>query len=194
MKGSSKFITYAITIMLSFAIFIFFSSLIYYYYDQIIRANIKAGLKQIDIQTANAITKLYGIGKESNVSPENSSSVVIWEEDLNYPGDVGGKNFEVELISSPGIWNLVTNLTIEGKNVTIKKETSSGSKIIAKTTQRPLESYEYDAPNIPIIIQGKFRSGENDALRLVRYNYNGTVEDRIILGESSIIVGITSIR
>jgi len=170
-----------------------FSTLIYGYYDQVLRSNIRASLKQIAIQTALSITKLYNLGKEFDATPENSSSIIISDIDLNYPNKVSGKNFEVELTSSPGIWNIVTNLTISGENVTIKKETTSGAKIIVKTTQRPFESYEHDLSNVPIVLQGKFRSGENDILRLVRYNYNRVVNDTIVLGESDIIIGITSI-
>jgi hypothetical protein len=153
----------------------------------------KAELKQICIQTANSIIQLHNIAKEFNSLPKNSTSIIISSIDLNYPNKVEGKNFEVELLTSPGIWNLVTNITIEGKNVTIVKETGSSSKIIAKTTQKPIIVYEHDIPNIPIVLQGKFRSGENDNLRIIRYNYNETVEDRIILGGSDIIVGITNI-
>ena len=193
MKGVSRFVTYAMTIMFGFIIVTVFSTLIYGYYNQVLKSNIRASLKQITIQTALSITKLYNLGKESDVTPENSNSIIISDIDLNYPNKVSGKNFEVELTSSPGIWNIVTNMTVDGEDVTIRKETTSGAKIIAKTTQRPFVSYEYDAPNVPIVLQGKFRSGENDTLRLVRYNYNGVVNDTIVLGESEIIIGITSI-
>lgn len=193
MKGISRFVTYAITIMFGFIIVTVFSTLIFGYYDQVLKSNIRGSLKEIAIQTALSITKLYYSGKESNVVPDNSSSIIIEEVDLNYPNKVSGKNFEVELVSSPGIWDIVTDMTIGGENVTIRKETTSSAKIIAKTTQRPFVSHEYDFPNLPIVLQGKFRSGQNDTLRMVRYNYNGVVYDMIVLGESDIIIGITSI-
>jgi hypothetical protein len=179
--------------MFGFIIVTVFSTLIYGYYDRVSESNIKISLKQIAIQTAHAITKLYYLGKESGVVPDNSTSIIIKDMDLNYPDKVSGKNFEVELISSPGIWNIVTDLTIDNENITIRKETTSSSKIIAKTTQRPFLTYEHDFPNLPVILQGKFRSGENDTLRFFRYNYNGVVNDTIILGEPNIIIGITSI-
>ena len=179
--------------MFGFIIVTVFSTLIYGYYDQVLKSNIRASLKQITIQTALSITKLYNLGKESDATPENSSSIIISDIDLNYPNKISGKNFEVELTSSPGMWNIITSMTISGENMTIRKESTSGAKIIAKTTQRPFVSYEYDVPNVPITLQGKFRSGENDNLRLVRYNYNGLVNDTIVLGEPDIIIGITSI-
>lgn len=194
MRGVSSFISYALTILFGFVILTFFTSLIYSYYNQVLASNIKTGLKQITAQTTSSIIKLYDLGKESDVSPSNSSSIVISDVDLNYPEKVSGKNFEVELVSTPGIWNLITNFTIDGKNATIRKEAGSGAKIIAKTTQRPFISYEYDVPNVPVVLQGKFRSGQDDTLRLVRYNYNGSISDMIILGESDIIVGITSVN
>jgi hypothetical protein len=194
MKGVSNFVSYTFTILFGFTILILFSSLIYSFYDQVLKTSITASLKQISIQTIDGIIQLYNLGKEFNTNPSNSTSIIISNISLNYPEKVGDKNYEVELLSSPGIWNSITNFTIDEENATIIKETESSSKIIVKTTQRPFVTYEQDLPNIPIILQGKFRSGENDVLRLVRYNYNGTIEDRIILGESDIIVGISSIR
>ena len=179
--------------MLGFSIVTVFSTLIYGYYDQVLKSSIITSLKQVAMQTSVSIVELYDLANENDVIPEISSSITLSNIYLNYPDEVSGKNFEVELTSSPGIWSFVTNITIDDEIAEIKKETSSGAKIIAKTTQRPFVSYEYNFPNLPIILQGKFSSGENDTLRLVRYNYNGVVEDRIILGESDIIVGISSI-
>ena len=192
MKGVSTFVTYVFTILLGFIILSVFSILIFGYYDQVLKSDITSGLKQVAIQTVSGIIELYGLAEEYETIPGNSSSIVISSIDLNYPYEVSGRNFEVELISSPGIWSMVTNMTNNGESVGIRKETTSGSKIIVKTTQRPYVSYEYEVPNIPVVLQGRFRSGENDTLKLVRYNFNGTVEDRILLGESDIIVGIMS--
>ena len=194
MKGVSNFITYSITVLLGFLVLTSFSLLIYGYYDQVSKTNMEVSLKQVCIQTLTGIIDLYNKGKDSDVIPENSSSIILSEIDLNYPDKISGKNFEVELISSPGIWNTISNLSIDGENVKIRKETSSGFKIIARATQRPFVEYEYDVPNIPIVLQGKFTPGENDILRIVRYNYNGQIQEVIILGESDLIIGISTIN
>jgi hypothetical protein len=194
MKGISQFISYTFLIILSFVALTIFVTLIYGYYNHITRTNIQVSLKQVAAQTADNILYLYNQGIDSDATPGNSTSIILSSVDLNYPNQVGGKNFEVELVSSPGIWNVITNLAIGGVNATIRKESTSGAKIIVKTIQKPIESYEYAVANVPIILQGKYRSGGNDTLRLVRYNYNGTLEDIIILGNSSIIIGITSIN
>jgi len=194
MKGISNFVSYTFTILFGFTILILFSSLIYSFYDQVQKTTITASLKQVSIQTADEIIKLYNLGKEFKANPTNSTTIIISNISLNYPQKISDKNYEIELSSSPGIWNSIINFTVNGENATIVKEAESSSKIIARTTQRPFVTYEYDLPNLPIMLQGKFRSGDNDILKLVRYNYNGTIEDRIILGESDIIVGIISIR
>jgi len=194
MKGASEFISYTFIILLSFVALTMFVTLIYGYYNHIIRTNIQVGLKQIATQTADNILYLYDQGKGLDAAPVNSTSITLSSVDLNYPIQVVDRNFEVELVSTPEIWNVITNFTIGGVNATIRKESTSGAKIITKTTQKPILSYEHAVPNVPIILQGKYRSGGNDTLMLVRYNYNGTLEDVIILGNSSIIIGITSIN
>jgi len=194
MKGISRFVTYSLIILSSFIILTFFTTLIYSYYNKVLKTNIQVSLKQIAAQTADSIIYLYDQAKESDASPANSSSITLSDIDLNYPNQVGNRNFEVELVTSPGIWSVVTNISIGGVNATVRKESTSGAKIIAKTIQRPIVSYEYDVANVPIKLQGKYRSGGNDTLRLVRYNYNSSLEDIIIIGNSSIIIGITSIN
>ncbi len=194
MKGISRFITYSLVILSSFVVLTLFTTLIYSYYNRVLETNIQVSLKQIAVQTADSILYLYEQAEESDASPVNSTSTTLSNIDLNYPNRVEDRNFEIQLMSSPGIWNMITNLTINNVNVTILKESTSGTKIIAKTTQKPIVSYEYDITNVPIKLQGKYRSGGNDTLRLVRYNYNGSLEDIIILGNSSIIIGITSIK
>jgi hypothetical protein len=194
MKGISNFVSYTFAILFGFVILILFSSLVYSFYDQVLKNSITRNLKDISIQTSTGIIQLYNLGREFKANPANSTSILISNISLNYPEKIGDKNYEIELLTSPGIWNSLINFTISGKNETIVKELASSSKIIAKTTQRPFITYEYDLPNMPIILQGKFRSGENDILKLVRYNYNGTIQDTIILGQSDIIIGISSIR
>lgn len=194
MKGISKFVDYSFILLSSFIVMTLFTMLIYGYYNHELKTNIEVSLKQIAAQTSESILDLYNRAKESDANPKNSSSVILSSIDLKYPNQISGKNFEVELISSPGIWNQITNITVNSANATIVKETSSGAKIIVKTKQRPVVSYEYNVPNVPIRLQGKYASGGNDTLSLVRYNYNGTVEDVIVLGNSTIIIGITSIK
>ncbi len=194
MRGVSNFVSYTFTILFGFTMLILFTSLIYSFYDQIQKTSITASLKQIAIQTTDSIIKLYELSKEFKTNPANSTSIIISNISLNYPKKIGGKGYEVELLSSPGIWNSITNFIISGANATIIKESVSSSKIVVKTIQKPVLTYEHDLPNTPIILQGKYRSGENDNLKLVRYNYNGIVEDRIILGQSDIIIGINIIR
>jgi hypothetical protein len=171
-----------------------FSVLIYSYYDNTVRSNIETAFKQLATQTTGEIIKTYIVWSKSEASPENASLIILSNVSLSYPDKIAGRSYEVQLISSPGIWNVIQNLTISGQEATVKKEVNSGSKILLKTTQRPFVTYEYDIPNIPITLQGSFKSGMNDMLRYVRYNYNGTINDRIMLGEDNIIIGVVDIH
>lgn len=192
MKGVSRFVAYVLTILFGFTVLISFSMIIYGYYDRILRVNVRASLKQIAEQTSSSVVNLYSMAEKSDVQPSNSSSITISSIDLNYPSKVGGKNFKVSLVSASDLWVQVDNVTVSGKVVTIRKEYSSGAKVVAETTQKPIVRYEHDVPNLPVSLQGSFRSGEDDLLRYVRYNYNGTINDAIIVGEPSLVVDITS--
>ena len=194
MKGLSKFVEYAFIIMFGFIVLSLLTSMIYHYYNRTLERNINTGLKQTALQTSEAILKLYDTGQDVKAEPENASTVIVASMDINYPNKIGGRNFEVDLISSPGIWVQVINLTIDSEDANIMRETSSGAKILVKTTQEPFLSYEYPLSNIPIEIQGKYTAGSNDTLSYIRYNYNGTENDVILLGDFNFIVDVDTIN
>jgi hypothetical protein len=194
MKGISRFVSYTFIILFGFVMLTLFTTSLYKYYNNVLKANINAGLKQIAIETTSQIIKIYDMGKDSEASPANASTVVIADMNLKYPKKISGKNYEILLISSPGIWTQIKSFQIDNATITPKKEIISGSKVLVRTTQRPIVTYNTRIPNIPIYIQGGYRSGENATLKYVRYNRNGVINDTIILGESSIILGITKIN
>lgn len=194
MKGISKFIGYTFLILLGFTMLTLFAGTIYSYYNSMLRRNIDVSLKQIAVDTSAQIIRLYDASKSSNSRPVNGTRLVISEVDLNYVSKISGKNYEVQLVTSPGIWTQIKSLKIDNITVASKDEKISGSKVIVKTTQSPVVAYDFQIPNIPIPIQGVFRSGENSTLRFVRFNYNGTVNDTIILGESNVIIGLTKVQ
>ncbi len=194
MKGISKFIGYTFLILLGFTMLTLFAGTIYSYYNSMLRRNIDVSLKQIAVDTSAQIVRLYDASKSSNSRPVNGTRLVISEVDLNYVSKISGKNYEVQLVTSPGIWTQIKSLKIDNITVASKDEKISGSKVIVKTTQSPVVAYDFQIPNIPIPIQGVFRSGENSTLRFVRFNYNGTVNDTIILGESNVIIGLTKVQ
>ena len=193
MKGISQFIVYTLTILFGFVTVTIFSLLIYGYYDQVLKTNIEVGLREVSLHTWSGISKLYELGDKSAVTPTNSTAVIIANISLNYPQNVVGSKYEVELISATGIWNQIINITIDGVNASIKDEETSGPKIVAKTTQTPFISYKHAIPNLPFEIQGKYRPGEEQMLRYVRYNYNGTEKNVVILGEYKVIVDLVNI-
>jgi len=194
MKGLSKFVEYTFLILFGFTVLSLLTSMIYSYYSKTLERNINTGLKQTALQTSEAILKLYNTGQDVKAEPENASTIIVAAMDINYPNNIGGRNFEVDLISSPGIWVQVTNLTIDSEDANIRKETSSGAKILVKTTQDPFLSYEYPLANIAIEIQGKYTAGSNDTLSYIRYNYLGTEYDVIVLGDFDFIVGVDTIK
>lgn len=194
MKGLSKFVEYTFIIMFGFVLLSILTSMIYHYYNKNLETNINVGLKQIALQTSDGILKLYQIGEDVHAEPTNGTATIITSIDMNYPNHIGGKNYEVILVSSLGIWTQVTDLTIDSEDIDIRKEEFSGAKIIVRTTQNPYLSYEHSLPNIPVAVQGKYTSGMNDTLTYVRYNYLSTEYNAIILGEFDFVVDITVLR
>lgn len=191
-KGQANLIEYVLTILFSVVILIGVTTLIYSFYSAAIRTDAEKGLRELSIQIADNILKLYKNAKDSKAQPSNSSSILIGEIDLSLPSQVSRRNYEIFLVSTNPIWVNVINFTIGGQNVSSITKTS-GAKIVAKTTQNPFVTMEYDIPNIDVSVQGRSVNGADSKLRYYRYNFNGTVYDKIVLGSSDILIEITSI-
>lgn len=191
-KAQARFIEYVLTILFSVLVVISISALVYTFYRASIEREVKGELKQLAIQTSDAVIKLYDTSKASKVLPSNYSSMMISEVKLNLPERVAKRNYEMLLISANPIWTSVSEITIDGQNVSSVKRTP-GAKIVARTTQDPVVEIEYDMPNIDVAVQGRSENGANDVLKYFRYNYNTTIYDTVILGEPEILIRITSI-
>lgn len=191
-KGQANLIEYVLTISFGVIILISVTAMIYSFYSTTIRTDAEKGLRELSIQTAENILKLYKSAKDSKAQPPNSSSVLISEIDLSLPSQVSRRNYEIFLVSTNPIWTNIINFTIDNQNVSSAMKTS-GAKIVAKTTQDPFVTVEYDIPNIDVGVQGRSQNGVGSKLRYYRYNFNDTVYDKIVLGSSDILVDITSI-
>jgi hypothetical protein len=191
-KGQANLIEYVLTILFSVVILISISSLIYSLYSTALKTDIEKGLKQLSMQVADNILKLYANAKNSKAQPQNSSSILISELDLNLPSHISRRNYEIFLVSGSQIWVNVINLTVESQNISSSIKTS-GAKIVAKTTQDPFVTVEYDIPNIDVGVQGRSANGVDSKLSYYRYNFNGSVYDKIVLGSSDILIDITNV-
>jgi len=191
-KGQSQLIEYVLTILFSVVILIGVTALIYSFYNNAQKQDVQNSLNEISLEVSNAILKIYQQGKSSTANPANSTSVLIASVNLNLPQKISNKNYEIDLIRINPLFTSVINFTVGGINVTPSIQTS-GAKIVAKTTEDPKITLTKDLPNIDVNVQGSAFNGQNATLKYYRYNFNGTVYDKIILGEQGIIIDITQI-
>ncbi|MDI6798501.1 MAG: hypothetical protein QMD12_00680 [Candidatus Aenigmarchaeota archaeon] len=189
-KAQAPLIQYLLTILLGIIVVVSVIAILFTLHAGFLRNEIRQGLRQIATQTSDSIVKLFETAKNSKTMPSNYSSVLISEVDLNLPARVSNRNYEIFLVASSPIWQTVENLTVDGQSISTI-EINPGVKIIARTTQEPIESIEHDILNIGIGVQGRSENGGK--LRYYRYNINGTIHDKIILGEADILIDIESV-
>ena len=192
MKGQSPLIGYLFTVLFSILVLAGMSLLIYSFYANAIQQEVRSELTQIATGVKDTLSKVYDLGKNSNSQPVNQSSILIAEVPLNLPKKIANLNYEVDLITANKLFSYIQSATLNGTNITGVKSSGIG-KIVAKTTQDPEISIEFDLPNIDATIQGKVINGVNDVLKYYRNNENATIYDTVILGQSDIIIRITSI-
>lgn len=192
MKGQSQFIGYVFTVLFSIIVLAGISALVYTFYRNSIEQEAKNELTQIAVGVKDNLIKLYDLGKNSKIQPSNQTSTILGEATLDLPKKVVNQNYEVDLVTSSSLFSYITVATINGTNITGIKN-AGVAKIVARTTSDPIVSIENDLPNLDISVQGKFKNGENGVLRYYRNNENSTVYDTVILGQSDIIIKITSI-
>ncbi len=193
MSGQARFIEYVLVVFLGIFVIVSMVSLFYSFYISSITSEARQTLKQIAVQTADGIVKLYNIAKASNVEPSNYSSIKIVEVDLKLPTHVARRNYEVMLVTGGSIWLSVANVTSNGQRISTVEHTG-GAKVIAKTTQDPIIEVEQDLPNMDVEVQGRSVNGVDAVLRLYRYNINGTKYDTIILGNYTILINVETVE
>jgi hypothetical protein len=180
---------YILTIFFSLIVLLVVSSLIYAFYNSVLTQDITKSLNEINSEVSSAIYKVYQEGKVSTASPANSTSVLLATVNLNLPQKVTNRNYEVDLIPINPLFATIANVTSGGLNITTLIQ-GSGSKIVSKTTDDPKISISKDLANINANVQGTVLSGVNATLKYYRYNFNGIIYDKIILGEQGITIDI----
>jgi len=191
-KGQAHLIEYLFTILFTVIIITSITAIIYTFYTNSIAVESKESMRQLAIQVSNEVVKAYNTAKNIKSTPENSTSVLLYETDLKLPSKISRRNYEVVLIPGSSVWSTVQSINVGGQQVNPVISTP-GAKVIVSTTQDPVESVEYEIPNVDITIQGRVENGINSTLRYYRYNLNNTISDVVILGGYEIILSISSI-
>lgn len=190
-KGQAELVEYIMTIAIGLIILTVISTLSYGFYRNAVKADLEKGLTELTIQTDENILKLYKTGKTSKAQPSNSSSILISDVNLNLPSQISKRNYEIYLVGSNPVWLNLINFTLNEQNVSSVTKIS-GAKVVARTTQDPYVTVERNMPNIEVGVQGRSENGKDSKLTYYRYNANGTVYDKIVLG-SSILIDVTNI-
>jgi len=191
-KAQSDVISFTLTVLFGVIILVSITALVLAIYDAQLKTNIKTSLGQITVQVRDNVLKLYENAKKSESSPSNYTSILLGEIDMQLPPDVAKKNYEVALVGANPLFGTLQNLTIDNQTL-VFVVTTPGAKIIAMTAQDPIILVETDIQNLDVGVQGSVLNGQNAVLKYYRYNVNGTVKDKITLGNPDILVDITKI-
>jgi hypothetical protein len=191
-KAQANLIQYAMTILFGVIVIVSLTFLVYSFYENYREAEITRSLKTLAMQTSDGIVKIYQNYRNVGSEPTNESTIVLYEGELDLPQRVSNINYEIMLVSSNPSWSTIEEFTINGESVTPTFKTS-GAKIIAQTTQKPFVTIEQDVPNIDIDIQGRSANGQDTQIVYYRFNTNGTIYDKIVLGNPEILIEISSL-
>lgn len=196
-KAQAVFYEYALIVLVGMFALVTVALLFFSLQNRAIENDIRASLTQLAIQTSDSIVRLYDTSKDSKVSPSTNSSVLISTMDLRLPTDVSNRNYRIQIVSANSIWTQVTLVQSDGSNITTTNgsliETTSAAKVVAETLQDPKVTLEHVIPNIAANIQGFSENGLHDKLKYYRVNFNGTVTDTIVLGDSTLWIDLRTV-
>lgn len=191
-KAQAKFIEHIFAILLGVIFMVSVIAITYTFYTDVLRNEIRESLNQIALSVGGNIVRIYEISRSVDAQPSNQTSILVKELDLSLPIEVSKRNYEVFLVSPSTLWPVVTNITVNGENVTSIVK-SSGPKVVVQTVQDPIVRVERDIPNLGIHMHGKSENGKEGKLRYYRSNINGTIYDIVVLGEADILIRIDAI-
>jgi len=192
-KAQANLIQYVLVTLFSVLVLVSVSSIFYTFYTNSMKVEIRETLTQLAVQTSGSIVTIYNDAKSTKYSPANYTSIMIKEVDMKFPTSVSNRNYEISLVSPSQLWASLAAVTIGGKNVSVVPQTS-GAKVVAKTTQDPKITVEYDIPNLDLDVMGTSKNGIDTSLKYYRYNINGTTYDIIVLSEAGILAKITGVK
>jgi len=191
MKAQATLIENAILVLLGSLMLSVVVILLYNFYEQHLRTEIQNSLTQIAIDVSSNLLRLYEAGKKSKILVAENQSKKILEIELDLPERVSGRSYEVILVSPNPLWTTISLVKVGGKEV-VSVPAPPGAKVIARTTQKPFVTIEYEIPNIDVSLQGK-TDGSDSKLRYYRYNIAGVTRDKIVLGDQEILMDVTSV-
>lgn len=189
-KAQANFISYTLTILFSVLMLSSVVMLFYTFYNTALQNEVRESLRQLAMQTSDSIIRIYENFKDVRANPSNYTNVLLYEGELKLPTAVSNRNYEVILVTANPSWSNIINITVENQTV-YPIIMTSGAKVIARTTQDPKISVEYDIPNINAIVEGRSENGRNTKIRYYRNNMDGTLYDIITLGSQDVLVKIT---
>lgn len=176
-KGQSILISHAAFLAVGVTALIIISSMIWSVHDSILKEETRKDLSRASETVANEIVKLYTL-KNSPAKPDANKSMLLGESSINLQQKAGGKQYTIELLSSGQI--IISNMS-EG-NIT-----KYASQITASVPG--MMQVNYTLYNMDSRMQGYGFGDAPIVLRYYRLNYNGTIEDRIVLNGGLAISG-----
>jgi hypothetical protein len=192
-KGQAKFVSYIFTILISIVIAGIVIAFVYSLYNLLGEDEIRRELRAVALQGSSQIVDLITLAKNSKLIPENNTSILISEVEMNLPAKAANKKYELLLISPSPLFVSLENITIEGVEVAQSLKVVATPKIIARTTEEPITEVEIDLPNLGVILIGK-AAGESAKLKYYRHNFNNAIRDFVLLGDSKILITIERVE
>ncbi len=186
-KGISPILSHSLFIALGIVLLIFLSTLVWFIYTESVKQAIKNELRQVSQILGDEIIRLYSL--KSSLQPEPNSSILLGTSSLQLPDKAGGRSYSLTLYEMSPAWIYVTNFTA-GESSIPAKETRPYARIVARAGEIEAEYFLY---NLEIKMQGSDDGGAA-ILEYYRYNFNGTVEDKITLGQPKILIAIEGIK
>lgn len=135
------------------------------------------------------VLDVYSSLKSYQKNLENNSIVLVKEIDVSLPAEIGTNNYKIQLEEPQDILLAIVQFYIDGIAVNTTS-TRPTARLVSESSNVQVENKLY---NIDVGLQGITKGGLTK-IRGYKYNVNGTTRDKIVLGDDSIIIGITSFQ
>ena len=177
MKSISRVTSFTFATLLGVVFFISILNISYILYRKVKKSDVERSLAQICSYVSEKIFELYESTKNRGLLPKENESILLGEVQLNLPQTIFGGAYEVILISPSEIW-------IEQKGASGVEEASS-PKVVVRSGEI---SVECSLINLEAGLQGRSHGGGK--LSYYRYNFNGTIKDKVVLNDEKILVDV----
>lgn len=175
-KGLSSFVSHILALAISIIILSIIASNLFGYYRDTVEQSQRTQTRIVGGEIGQNIIRLYTNYRGSEVKIGRGEDLVLGKIKLSIPQKISGRSYIIELQDNDEEW---IEANVQNGVAKDTERQYAGIEVRTMASKPIVETYYLN--NIGIELEGKVRKTDEILLKYIRENFNGTLEDKIVM-------------